>query len=388
MISLNSNLTLIEIEDLYLKLQSEKPIDVRLPEHLKQGGGFGITSAIIQFIATWSRSNRENKLLPYNQIIGALSYAKLLHQPHGLTACYLAPNLVDSKGNNLRKSEVLAQAIPYIEAMQTSKLRETMNGRGAILACFAGARNEFLLPLYERPTSEGLRGIKDFELLTQQLINCCDPSALRCLPEAHIQTISLLIRELFENTNDHATSDECGKEYYWEYPNVRSIIAKYITFNPNDADSIKTLSDVPHRLFYQKALLDYTATKIIDFLEVTVIDNGPGIAKRWLSHVSPKDKIENISIDSEEKLVREAFELGKTTKNISGTGIGLNTVIKSLVKLKALLRLRTGRLCLYQSFSGNSKQVFAPSHWLNNRKELPRTVGTSFSILIPLSSKK
>jgi len=140
MISLKSNLTLIEIEDLYLKLQSEKPIDIRLPEHLKQGGSFGITAAIIQFIATWSRSDRENKLLSYNQTIGASSYAKLLHQPHGLAACYLAPNLVDSKGNNLRKSEVLAQAIPYIEAMQASKLRETMNGRGAILACFSGAK--------------------------------------------------------------------------------------------------------------------------------------------------------------------------------------------------------------------------------------------------------
>lgn len=388
MISFKSDQTLIQIEDLYLELQNNSTVDIRLPEHLMQGGSFGIISAIIQFIATWSRSPNENRLFPYSQKAGVLSYAKLLHQPHGLITCYMAPNIVDSKGNVLRKSEVLAQAASYIEAMQTSKLRETMNGRGAILACFAGARNEFLIPLYERPNVQGLRGIRDFELLTQQLINCCDPSALRRLPETHIQTISLLIRELFENTNDHATTDECGREYCWDYPNVRSIVAKYITFNPNDTDSIETLGDVPHRVFYIKALLDYTATKIIDFLEVTVIDSGPGIAKRWLSHVSPKDKIENISIDSEEKLVREAFELGKTTKNISGTGIGLNTVIKSLVKLKALLRLRTGRLCLYQSFSDNSKQEFAPSHWLTNRKELPRTVGTSFSILIPLSSKK
>ncbi|MDP2223846.1 ATP-binding protein [Nitrosomonas sp.] len=388
MISLKSNLTLIEIEDLYLKLQSEKPIDIRLPEHLKQGGSFGITSAIIQFIATWSRSDNKNRLFPYSQNAGVVSYAKLLHQPHGLITCYMAPNILDSKGNVLRKSEVLAQAASYIEAMQTSKLRETMNGRGAILACFAGARNEFLIPLYERPDMQGLRGIRDFELLTQRLINCCAPSTLRRLPETHIQTISLLIRELFENTNDHATTDEYGQEYCWDYPNIRSIIAKYIAFNPNDAGSINALSVAPHHMFYQKALLDYTATKIIDFLEVTVIDSGPGIAKRWLSHVNPNASAEDIPIDLEEKLVRDAFELGKTTKNISGTGIGLDTVIKSLVKLKALLRLRTGRLCLYQSFSGNSKQVFAPSHWLNNRKELPRTVGTSFSILIPLSSKK
>jgi len=295
---------------------------------------------------------------------------------------------VDSKGNVLKKSEVLAQAASYIEAMQTSRFRETMNSRGAILACFAGARNEFLIPLYERPDVQGVRGIRDFELLTQRIINCCAPSTLRRLPEADIQTISLLIRELFENTNDHATTDEFGREYCWDYPNVRSIIAKYIAFNPNDTSSVNTLSDAPHHMFYQKALLDYTATRIIDFLEVTVIDSGPGIAKRWLSHVDPNTYAEDILIDEEEKLVREAFKLGKTTKNIRGTGVGLDTVIKSLVKLKAFLQLRTGRLCLYQNFSDNSKQEFAPSHLLSNRKKLPRTVGTSFSILIPLSSKK
>ncbi|MDV6348824.1 ATP-binding protein [Nitrosomonas sp. Is35] len=388
MISFKSNHTLIQIEDLYSELQNNSTVDIRLPEHLMQGGGFGITSAIIQFIATWSRSHNKNRLFPYSQKAGVLSYAKLLHQPHGLIACYMAPYIVDSKWNTLKKSEVLAQAASYIEAMQTSKLRETMNARGAILACFAGARNEFLIPLYERPDVQGLRGIRDFELLTQRLIKCCAPSTLRYLPETHIQTISLLIRELFENTNDHATTDECGREYCWDYPNVRSIVAKYIAFNPKDTGSINALSDAPHHMFYQKALLDYTATRIIDFLEVTVIDSGPGIAKRWLSHIDPNACAENILIDEEEKLVREAFKLGKTTKNIRGTGVGLDTVIKSLVKLKAFLQLRTGRLCLYQNFSDSSKQEFAPSHLLNNRKKLSRTVGTSFSILIPLSSKK
>lgn len=389
MISLQSNLTLIEIEDTYRKLQSDVVLDARLPVHLKQGGSFGITSAIIQFIAAWSRSNPKNRLFPYGSNVGVASYTKLLHQPHGLIASYMAPNLVDPKGNHLRKSEVLAQAAPYIESMQTSRLRETMNGRGAILACFAGAKNEFLLPLYEHPSLEGLRGIGDFELLTQQLIGCCDPSILRRLPKIVIQSLGLLIRELFENTNDHASTDEYGREYSWEYPNVRGILAKYIPFNPRDKSSVNSLSDVPHRLFFQKALLNYTACKTIDFLELTIIDSGPGIVKRWLAHAHPDKSVEDITIGLEEELVREAFKLGNSSKNINGTGVGLDTVIRSLVKLRALLRLRTGRLCLYQDFSGNSAAtVFDPKHWLNDRKELTRTIGTSFSVLIPLSSSK
>jgi hypothetical protein len=91
MISFKSNHTLIQIEDLYSELQNNSTVDIRLPEHLMQGGGFGITSAIIQFIATWSRSHNKNRLFPYSQKAGVLSYAKLLHQPHGLIACYMAP---------------------------------------------------------------------------------------------------------------------------------------------------------------------------------------------------------------------------------------------------------------------------------------------------------
>jgi hypothetical protein len=299
----------------------------------------------------------------------------------------MAPRLVDPKGVEFGKHEVLAQAVPYIEAMQSSKFRETMNGRGAVLACFAGAKSEFLLPIYEHKSIEGIRGIGDFESLTKKLIEVCEPSVLRNMPDTFIQSLGLLIRELFENTNDHASTDEFGRNYTWSYPNVRGILAKYISFTPGTKDAINSFDDVPHRLYFQKALLNKTANKTLDFIELTVIDCGPGIAKRWLAHVRPHENIENVSIDVEEALVRETFELGKTSKPINGTGVGLYTVIQSLVRLKALLRLRTGRLCLYQDFSSGAGATFAPRHWLNDRKELPRTVGTSFSILIPLSSK-
>lgn len=387
MISFKSDITLVEIENKYGELPINTAVDVRLPVHIKHGGTFGITSAIVQFIATWARNNSNGRLMPYGANSGVESFAELLHQPHGLIASYLAPILMDPKKTILTKQMVLSQAAPYIEAMQSSRFRDTMNGRGAILACFAGAKNEFILPLYERKNLEGLRGAADFENLTRKLIEVCDPSVLRNMPEAFIQSLGQLIRELFENTNDHASSDEIGRGYRWDYPNVRGVFAKYISFAPNSKDAIDAFDDIPHRLFFQKALLNYTASKTIDFLELSVVDSGPGIAKRWLAHVSPNASIDEVSIDDEEKLVRETFELGKTSKPINGTGVGLDTVIKSLVRLKALLRLRTGRLCLYQDFSSGAGAAFEPRHWLNDRKELPRTVGTSFSILIPLSNK-
>ena len=388
MISFDSGITLLEIEDAYKTLQEPKVQDIRLPKHFKHGGSFGITSAIIQFVATWARSPQAGKLLPYGSSDGKASFADLLHQPHGLLASYLAPHLADPQKHRLEKQDVLAQAVPYIEAMQSTQLRDTMNGRGAILACFAGAKNEFLLPLYEHPNLQGMRGLGDFESLAKKLIGVCDPSILQYLPETFIQSLGLLIRELFENTNDHGSADDFGQSYSWDRPNLRAIFAKFISFNPNDKNVMGIFDDVPHRLFFQKSMLSKPSEKQTNFIELSVIDCGVGIAKKWLSHIDPDKNINDISIEEEERLVRETFELGKTSKQINGTGVGLYTVIKSLILMKALLRLRTGRLCLYQDFSSGAGAIFEPTHWLKDRKELPRTVGTSFSILIPLSSRK
>lgn len=388
MISFDSGITLLGIEDAYKKLQGAEVQDIRLPKNLNHGGSFGITSAIIQFIASWSRSPQAGKLLPYGSSVGKESFADLLHQPHGLLASYLAPHLADPQKNRLEKQDVLAQAVPYIEAMQSTQLRDTMNGRGAILACFSGAKNEFLLPLYERQNLQGMRGLGDFESLTKKLIGVCDPSIVNHLPNTFIQSLGLLIRELFENTNDHGSADDFGQSYSWNRPNVRAISAKFISFNHNDKNVMEIFDDVPHRLFFQKMLLSKASERQTNFIELSVIDCGVGIAKKWLSHIDPHKNINDVSIEEEEKLVRETFELGKTSKQINGTGVGLFTVIKSLVMMKALLRLRTGRLCLYQDFSSGGGAAFEPAHWLKDRKKLARTVGTSFSILIPLSSRK
>ena len=392
MISLRSDSSLIDIEGLYTKLQTSEASEIRLPIHLKHGGTFGITSAIVQLVSTWARNNPNGRLSPYGSNSGVESYIELLQQPHGLIACYMAPHLVDSKGTEFKKHEILVQATRYIEAMQSSKFRQTMKGRGATLTCFAGAKNEFLSPLYERNNLEGMRGVGDFEDLAKKLVEVCDPSALRNMPDTFTQSLGLLIRELFENTNDHATSNEYGRKYTWDFPNVRGILAKYISFAPNSKDAtsneaIASFADAPHRIFFQRAIINSKEDKTINFIELTVLDSGPGIAKRWLAHLNSNENIGNVSIEVEEKLVRETFELGKTSKLINGTGVGLDTVILCLNRLKSLLRLRTGRLCLYQDFSSGNNRSFEPIHWLRDKRELSRTEGTSFSILIPISSK-
>lgn len=398
MISFPSNSTLIEIEDAYSTLQGDGANEIRIPTHLRHGGTFGIIAALIQFITFWARSNPDGALIPYSSGSGLAAFAELLRQPHGFVAGYMAPRLVDPKHVKVNRNEVLATALNVIEAMQQiDRLRETMNGRGVFLTCFAGAKNEYLLPFYERPEPQGLRGTRDFANLTQQIVSACAPELIRHASKESIEAIGLLLRELFENTNDHARTDELGREYDWKRPNVRGVLAKFISFGSYEEAASAFRGDGSHTLFFNRAILGKPVTRgtqlkaktseTRNFLELSVFDGGPGIARRWLAHKQAGRDLESLSIQEEEALVRETFELGKTSKQGNGTGVGLDSVCKSMLELKALLRLRTGRLCLYQDFSHGTSSMFNPSHWLNDRKELAPTTGSVFSILIPLPSK-
>lgn len=398
MISFSSGSTLLQIEDAYSKLENSDANSVRFPTNLSHGGTFGTIAALIQFIATWSRTVPSGAVIPYAAKTGIEAFSELLRQPHGLVAAYMSPRLADPKHQDLKKSEVLAQARSAIDAMQhMDRLRDTMSGRGVFLACFAGAQNEYLLPLYElADASHGLRGTKDFLELTKRIVGACAPELLRNASQESFQALSLILRELFENTNDHARTDELGREYGWGRPSVRGILAKYISFSSYEGAGDTLDGDIAHSLFFNRALLDKPKAKnspllkkgsqTRNFLELTVFDTGPGIAGRWNAHKYPEQDLDHVSIDKEEQLIREAFELGKTSKPGNGTGVGLDSVCKSMLELRALLRLRTGRLCLYQDFSRKVNPEFRPSHWLSDRKELARVSGTVFSVLIPLSS--
>lgn len=74
-----------------------------------------------------------------------------------------------------------------------------------------------------------------------------------------------------------------------------------------------------------------------------------------------------------------------TTKDSVTSGMGLHNAVQALNKLKAYVRLRTGRVCLYQAFQGQDQVVeFNPKNWSGDR-ELVAAEGTVFTICIPVN---
>jgi hypothetical protein len=389
MISFQQGMSLQDIEDAYLALDGRNST-IRLPVSLRFGGGVGVPASLTQFLAHWSRFV-DNPLLRLYGKADSNAVESLAQEPHGIASVYFAGAIEDADGTSVSTRGALAYAVPRIKAMQASKYLDTMHGRGVFLCCFAGAKNEYLLPLYSRAQSGALRSRDEFMTLTERIINACAPGMERDLTPATLSSLGSLVYELFKNTDEHASTDESGQPYQ---RNVRTVMAKFVSYDVASAKERLGEEDpslsffVLHNMANRKRLRDEAGKpqhrRLTSFLELTVMDTGPGLVRRWLSKYGDAS-IDALSIEQEVEHVRQCFELHATTKDTTGGGGGLSHVVKTLYQLNAYMRLRTGRVCLVQDFSGTKGAEFAPRHWLKDQHELPLTVGASYSIIVPLS---
>jgi hypothetical protein len=397
MITFKSNTTLPDVEKCYVDIHTDKSDVIRIPGHLDRGGAFGVHSSLIQFISNWSRINKTGKLMAYSSLVGEKAFENFIKRPVGLIGAFTAPMLIDKDRNHLDRNKVLTFATPTIDAMQKGKYVSTFKGLGVFLTCLSGAKNEFLRPLYSRPVIGAIRGIEGFSDLAKNILNTCVPNYSETIRETDFNSIALLIRELFENTDDHATTDEYGRKYTWASPCSRSILARRITVDSTNDNTFTR--DMPHAIFVMntqlikgKSLHANSKTKKYEFIELSIVDTGLGIARRWFEKAEMEGSVEDLSIEKELGIVKGAFEFGASTKPLKGTGHGLTNALNSLKNLNAFLQIRTGRLCLYQDFSSkrdNSTQgkrgnIFDPKHWTESQPKCAPTVGTSYSIIIPL----
>lgn len=394
MISIQQAISLQEIENEYSLLGSDEAEILRVPTSLKYGGGIGVSAALIQFFASWSRQQSTPILRLYPSPDTEGTFKSLAREPHGMAGLYFSQKIENSNQESFPSKYGLTFVVPQILAMQAGEYLNTMHGRGIFLACFANAKNAFIHPFYSRGTSDSLRGREDFHTLAIQLIKTCAPSAMKTISTRGFSSISNLIYELFRNTDEHAQTDEFGDTYS---RNLRGVMVKFISYSAEAVSSEINSEDFSQNMFILRTLANQKthkeeggrqkSVKDASFIELTVFDTGPGLVRRWLRKNMPDKDIKKLNISEEVTFVKKCFEQHETTKDGKGSGHGLDLVLQSLTELNAFLRLRTGRVCLVQDFSSVSRKKtgFVPRHWLKERHELPLVAGASYSIIIPLS---
>lgn len=368
-----------------------------MPILLRWGGGLGGAVHAVQVIASWAQQQNGELTLRLPSVFSDQENTRerFASTLPGMAALYFADS-IQCGGTPFDRYKALEIVAPRVVAMQTESFRDTLRGQGAALCCFAGARSEFLTPLYAQPAPGHVREPSDFRVLLQRMLSQLGMRASEFLKQGQLDYLSGLVYQLFLNADEHGSYDAAGNRY--EHA-MRGLAIRMTSVN--DVPSLVKYAgeDTSLRAFLVKQAYLSSDKKRkslendkelpkeereelpnpIHFIEISVFDTGPGLALRWLADQGRRS-YEEISLDEEMEAVQSCFQKHSTTKASQYFGLGLPMALMAMKHLNAFMTLRTGRLSLYQDFSKSDTVAFKPSNRFTKAKKLAEIAGTGYTI--------
>ncbi len=366
----------------------------------------GLEVSLIQLLITWKRAHSQPKIQTYitedqlNKFKGSKLYA--------LIALYLVDDIY-FRGKEKKKIERKTILSYYQNMINTMNQPYESQGNyiNTKLVSIQGAKAEYIRTLFDSHgrTSENLITRTSFEKLTKRIIGTNKNLSEKIDNQRqYITNISHILYETLLNTIEHGYTNMDDIDYD---RNARGVIFKEHSFSEYKSldrliESNKKNNAFEQYLLYCKNIFkewhadnykEHLArverianldagkqTESYSFLELSVFDGGCGIAHRLSGR-------KDLSLEEEKEYCVKAFKKHISSKNTSGFGIGLNGVWNTLIDLKAFIRLRTGRISLYQVFHGDMEKNNPSFQDWNAEDDLQKMEGSVLTILIPMFNK-
>lgn len=362
---LPESLTVDSLENIYSSWLTGEDKVLSLPISLPAPIPFCVEAPLLQVIASLSRKfSNEFRLringLDQNSAAYQTTLNAALGNPHILCGWQMANEILDEQGKPIPKDESRAftRYLDAMDAYEFMRTHATVQTR-ANLVCVQGAKREFIQPLYhEVKGKKTVRPVPDVRLFVQDILAQLAPDWTGNMLREVASPIAQLVKELMENADWWARTDENGKAYRTGKA-FRVLSFRLIEVDNENAASFGGSNQHLHS-YLQTVLLDQgeidkvgTAAKKRTikrhkFIELTIVDSGPGLARRWLASKQTDKKIVKdlgeISIKEEEQAVVDCFKKWATSSHSTLRGIGLFSVAKMLREKNGFMRLRTGRL--------------------------------------------
>ncbi|MEE4080380.1 ATP-binding protein [Pseudomonas viridiflava] len=384
---ISRKLNIYEIEDLYQSHGTDP--NLRLPNSMSHGGGLGVDAALAQFIVTWARTCEKSVLHLYasagDDAIAQIT--QLAQNAAGFFALIMCNEVHAQDHQAIDRRAALIAIRPLVDAMFEGELRYTASTRGArptVINLFSvnNAKREFIKPFYFDHALPKVQPKSWFSTLVEtssKLMNARGDQG--ALLKAGLPALGSVLWELISNADQHAVTDVDGVKY------KKALRGTSIKFNRmNRQDALEYSANEPELARF--ILKHFLKAEMLDFLEISVIDSGPGLARRWLTakEKRPVESLETLSLEAELEATLDCFKKHVTSKPQSpNSGMGLHNAVQALNKLEAFVRIRTGRLSLHQAFQGSNEIMeFAPSTRYGGRV-LAAVEGTVFTICIPVN---
>lgn len=422
-----------DLETEYLDWSHSKSEFLEFPIELPTQMPFCVEASLLQALISVSRRMQSNFRVRLNGLehdVGNYDeiVKKALGNIHVLTAWIMSTNIEDQTGHALQKSDshIFSKYLDAMDAYDFPLTHGSVQSR-VNLICVQGAKREFIQPIYHQVDGAPVvRPYSEIRLLIQDVLTQLSPEWTgKELREISIP-IAQLIKELIENSDWWARTDEHGKPYK---KGIRAVSFRLLEIDDENASTFAGTNAHIHN-YLQTILLNHgysdrgsTSSKGLSikknsFVEISIVDSGPGLVRRWLSSLeTDKQFINNlseISLENEESALIECFKKWATSSHNSLRGVGLFSVAQLLQEKNGFMRLRTGRLAYLfgtksaikdvafkvkkemksegsdhnklsdgtHVFTSNGEIVFFLKPW--NSSTLSAMEGTSFSIILPV----
>lgn len=346
---------------------SKGPDSFRVPTRLP-GREFGRAATFLQAVATWSDRYPSASLRSYTR--GSDELRSLVEADQGLVAVLLAEAIADRDGADISwdAHRLVRERLPQLQEFSTAR-------RGKKVMIVAADATSWSSPsaLYAThgPSGGIVQTDAGFTVLARKFLEL--GARKQDLPRLYraAHTIGKMLSEVVRNTHEHARleSDDLTRVRR----SVRFVRAEGV-FEPLETLLDHVAGDDALDRFVRSTSRGDRAR----YLEITIWDSGPGLAARRLRDLGLPDP----TFEQEWSASVDCFEKHLTTSGNGARGKGLDAVQVLLTELNGMLRMRTGRVRLERDYAAHPHESGRRTDF-GIGPELPRTRGTSLTILIP-----
>lgn len=374
-ISLDVN-SLEEIEQAVQQVHAHRTWDLSISATaLDKRRGALRDAAFLQLLQTWARLSPDATLRlserpGFDTLVEACGYSV------GIGAISLASRI--AVGNvAVTRAEALASGSARMDDAYEGRFEELIKGNTVDLICVAGAKRQYLKPLFKTAIGPAVRDHSDLKTTLRELVKAAAPAAADHLDDSTLGALATLTHELVENSQEHGTSDVNNTQYR---RHAETLFANHLRIA--DAESLNDLLvNETLKRYWEELARRQVGRRDVAGLCLSFLDSGPGMASR-LRGV----EYSRLTLEEEAEALRECLKLHVTTKGAEGTGSGLMEVLQEAASLHGFVRIRSGRHAIFRCFTpgeeaGDLFEGF--TDWFPG-KELYRVAGTLVSVFIPI----
>lgn len=372
--------SLIEIEQTLTKIDGDTAKDKNFLfslESLKSRHGPMHDASRLQMLVTLARRRLESDFLDIHPnaseeaaIESVCGYAP------GIAAARIAKGIRLGK-ITINRRDTLKAAAEKMQATDAEKFEKVIRGRTLDLICVSGSKVQYLRPLF---SAHGI--VKEHAEMSETmhtLARIINQQSQERVPESLLSSLGLFSTELIKNTQEHAISDHTGKPYL---AHVEGMIFGWTRLNEKLFFEDFSGNTKLTKYWDEESYTTESGVSSLRFFEVSYFDSGPGLVSRFTGR-----PVGEMSLEEERAFLMKCLKHKTTSKPQDAAGEGLPSVLSELKKVGGLIRIRSGRLSIFNAFSTENTQseLFDFEDWSST--PLAAAEGAVISILVPLRAE-